>query len=293
MAAFFGKIGQINGSRSPLFFRSAAGSASLELIVITPFIVVLMAAIWDIRAYTAYRTDMAREIYAVAELLATRGDDEWTTTTKKRSAATNIMAAVANRLDDRSVGWVRAVVVTRLQDRAGPPVVEATNSQGRDCDAAVATADDPDTAWDDTATPWCEPIVRAEIALRTWGDQGACQNIQSRLPATGATFAADEMVLPYEDADPDGDGPLAAPTHDQWTSRSLTDAEWWVVVEVCSHFGRDANPNDNVDSPGLLLPGIERIGLGGTFFDARLTLYNRVAWGAIDRLDECNWEWCD
>lgn len=272
--------------------RIASGSASLELIIITPFLLVLMAAIWDIRAYTAYRTDVAREIYDTAELLASSGRVSWSVS-EKQDAAANVLLAVANRLDDRSVGWVRAIVITRLQDIAGPPVVEATNSEGRDCDASVATADDPDTVWDDTTAPWCEPRVHQEIGLQTWGDQGACANIASRLPAAGATFAANVPVLPHEDADPDGDGPATAPTHDQWVSRSLTDEEWWVVVEICSHFGRDANPNDGIDSPGLLLPGIEGLGLGANFFDARLTLYSRIAWGALERLDECHWEWCD
>ncbi len=272
--------------------RRNDGSASLELVLITPFLVVLMAAIWDIRAYTAYRTDVAREIYAIADLLAATGDGDWDAT-EKSDAAQNIVNAAAARLDNSSVGWLRAVVITRLQDDAGPPAVEATNSEGRDCDAAAAATDDPDTTWDDTTTPWCEPEVRWQIGRATWGDQGACANIASEMPAQGVAFAADEPVLPHEDADPDGNGPLPAPSADEWVSRSLQDDEWWVVVEVCSHFGRDANPNDGVSSPGLLLPGIERIGLGTAFFDARLTLRSRAAWGALDALDECEWEWCD
>ena len=46
------------------------GSAAVELVAILPFILVLTAAIWDIRAFTAYRTDVAREIYAVAQVIA-------------------------------------------------------------------------------------------------------------------------------------------------------------------------------------------------------------------------------
>ena len=272
--------------------RCDDGSATLELVLITPFVLVLMAAIWDIRAYTAHRTDLAREIYAVAEMLAAGGDADWTDA-EKAAASLNIVTAAAERLDDRSVGWLRAIVVTRLQDDAGPPAVEATNSEGRDCDAAADGVDDPDTTWDDTEAPWCEPEVRWQIGRQTWGDQGACANIASRLPAEGATFTTTQQVLPHENTDPDGTGPLAAPTHDEWVSRSLEDDEWWVVVETCSHFGRDANPNDGVASPGLILPGIENIGLGGAVFDARLTIYSRVAWGALDALDECAWDWCD
>ena len=44
------------------------------------------------------------------------------------------------------------------------------------------------------------------------GDQGACANIASRLPAEGATFTTTQQVLPHENTDPDGNGPLAAPT---------------------------------------------------------------------------------
>ena len=272
--------------------RRDDGSATLELVLITPFVLVLMAAIWDIRSYTAYRTDLAREMYAVAEMLAAAGDADWTNA-EQTAASLNIIRAAAARLDDSSVGWLRAVVVTRLQDDAGPPVVEATNSEGRDCDDAVDGVDDPDTAWDETVAPWCEPEVRWQIGREVWGDQGACANVASRLPAEGATFASTEQVLPHEGADPDGTGPLLAPTHDQWVSRALGEDEWWVVVETCSHFGRDADPNDGVSSASLILPGIENIGLGGNFFDARLAIYNRVAWGALDALDECAWEWCD
>ena len=271
---------------------SAQGSASLELVILTPFLLILMAFIWDVRAYTAYRTDMAREMYTIAELLAATGDDAWTDA-QKIAAAENIVDAIVDRLDDSSVGWVRAMIVTRRQDVPGPPVVEAINSDGRDCDAAAAGADDPNTAWDDTTAPWCEPQLHREIRLATWGDQGACVDIPSRLPAQGDVFTTTQQVLPNENADPDGDGPETAPSHDQWVSRSLRDDEWWVVVESCSHFGRDANPDDNVSSPGLILPGIENISNDGLFFDARLTLYNRIAWGAVDALDKCHWEWCD
>ena len=53
--------------------RTAAnGSATVELIVLVPFVLILLAAIWDLRAFIAYPTELARERYVVA---ATISDD--------------------------------------------------------------------------------------------------------------------------------------------------------------------------------------------------------------------------
>ena len=267
--------------------RSADGSAVFELVIVAPFLLVLAAAIWDIRAYTAFRTDLAREMYDIAEMLAATGDSSWTTA-QKNAAAQNIVDAATTRLDNSSVGWLRAVVVTRRMATSTPATVR--NAEGRDCDAAVELVDDTSTAWDDTEAPWCEPQVRRQIGRVAWGDEGGCATIPSDLPAAGAVFAPNQKVLPNEGADPDGDGPLPVPTHDQWVSRSFSANEWWVAVETCSHYGRDANPNDAVRSPGLIMPGLANLGI--EFFDVRFTIHRLAAWGAIDPIYACHWEWC-
>ena len=269
--------------------RSTDGSAVFELVIVAPFLLVLAAAIWDIRAYTVFRTDLAREMYDIAEMLATTGDRSWTTT-QKNAAARNIVNAATTRLDNSSVGWLRAVVVTRRRASATSTSTTASNAQGRDCNEAVSNADDTSTVWDDTEAPWCEPQVRRQIGRVAWGDEGGCAAIPSDLPAVGAVFAPNQKVLPNEGTDPDGDGPLPAPTHDQWVSRSFSANEWWVVVETCSHYGRDANPNDAVRSPGLIMPGLANLGID--FFDVRFTIHRLAAWGAIDPLNECHWAWC-
>ena len=193
-----------------------------------------MAAIWDIRSYTAYRTDLAREMYAVAEMLAAAGDADWTNA-EQTAASLNIIRAAAARLDDSSVGWLRAVVVTRLQDDAGPPVVEATNSEGRDCDDAVDGVDDPDTAWDETVAPWW----RAGSTVANWPGRSGATKAPVRMSPLGCQPRVRRSPAPNKCCrtkapTPDGTGPLLAPTHDQWVSRALGEDEWWVVVETCS-----------------------------------------------------------
>ena len=271
----------------------ASGSAAVELVAITPFVLLLMAATWDLRSFTAHRADLAREVYVVAELIANGAD--WNI-----AGVRNAIDAAMTRLSDDSAGWMRVLVVTREQDVAavaptpadpiGTPRVEATNNDGRDCDDAAATADDPNTAWDDTTAPWCEPAVRIEVQATagvdnqwSWQAGNGCANVPSQLPACAAPpcgFAADQAVLPEENADPDGPGPDTAPAASEWPSRNLADDEWWVVVETCSHFGGGT-------SQPFLAGGLFNFATDA--LNVSNTLYRRVVWGATADLGDCTW----
>ena len=253
------------------------GSAAVELVAITPFVVLLMAALWDIRAFTAFRTDIAREQNAVAELIA--GGEDWANAAAVGSAIHTAMT----RLSRHSAGTMRVVVVTRLRDVAGPPAVEATNSAGRDCD----------TAWDhdaDASTPdqlpWCEPMVLNDLrpnpdpsptaTVARWNGGGDCAALPSRMPAQGARFGASAPVLPQEGTAVGGTTPPAS----EWVSRSLTSAEGWVVVEICAHFGGGTEPG---------LTGGSFVNLGMRTLGMPTTMRRRVAWAALEPLNECGW----
>lgn len=257
--------------------RRHQGGAALELVAITPFVVLLMAAMLDIRGFTAFRTDIAREQYAVAELIA--GGHDWAT----EQVVGTVVRTAMNRLGQVSAGTMRVLVVTRLRDAAGPPVVEATNSAGRDCD----------TPWDhdsDTATPdqlpWCEPMVLNEIrpnpdpdataAVPRWNGGGDCAPIASTLPAEGAAFGASAPVLPQEGTAVKGATP---PPASEWLSRNLQPAEWWVVVDICAHYGGGGH---STWSGSLVNLGLGMLGMP-------TTLRRRVAWGALERLADCSW----
>ena len=199
-------------------------------------------------------------------------------------AVGGVVRAAMNRLSRSSAGTMRAVVVTRLRDAAGPPAVQAVNSAGRDCDTAWDHDGDTDTA---DRLPWCEPMVLNEVrpnpdpdstaAMPAWNGGGDCAALPSDLPAQGAAFGANAPVLPQEGTAVGGG---AAPAASEWISRSLQPAEWWVVVEICAHYGRGA---ESGFSGGAL------VNLGRRVLGMPTTMRRRVAWGALEPLDDCQW----
>ena len=112
-----------------LHLQGRRGSAAVEFIVLVPFILVLTAAIWDLRVFTAYRTDIAREIFVIAELIANGG--AWTSD----ASVENVIGAAAARLGETSAGVLHVAVVTR-----------------------ATTRHDGTTCIDDDQ--WCAPMVR-------------------------------------------------------------------------------------------------------------------------------------
>ena len=292
------------------------GSAAIELLAIIPFALLLMAAIVDLRAFAAHRTDIAREIYTVAEIVA--GAALWDATTAP-AALRKTMLAAATRLSGctaaelrnnnpcgHTAGWMRVAVVARPRDDPGDPTaspaeppVPANNTAGNPCNPAPPAT-----------PPFCEPNLLYEVDFNAtttgvqradWGgaaaDGNACAqtNADTRMPQPTANpptvdiydttrrFAEEQQVLPNEDADPDGDGPAPAPAPSAWVSRTLNSDEWWAVVEVCTHFG------GGTSTPGLFAGGMA--GFAMDAFDAAGSgaWRRRVAWGAHETLDDCTW----
>ena len=226
------------------------GSAAIEFVVLLPFILVLTAAIWDLRVFTAYRTDVAREVFVVAELIA--NGSEWVST----NSVDNVIETAAARLGETSAGVLHVAVVTRGTVRH---------------DGSACTDDDA----------WCAPRVAKAFYDRAFpSGAGDCQNFTRTLPDEGDYFAADALVLPFENADPDRDGPRVAPTVDAWVSRNMQPEEWWVIVDSCSHFGEGPRPR---------LIGQRFMNLGLAWLDVSPIMQKRSAWGATDDFSDCSW----
>ena len=231
--------------------RRVLGSATVELVFVVPFVLITLAAVWDLRTYIGYRTDLAREMYVVAEAIA---DDP--------TGAPPFEVAIGRaeaRLRGSSVsGSIRAAVIVRGTQRA----------DSTPC---------PDGAW-------CPPVVTArwpamlDDSAGTWtrDDDGACRVGGSSLPAPGAHFGPGQRVLPNEGTDPDGDGPDSALPEADWVSRNLRDAEWWVVVDTCF------DPR-----PGLFIGRLAN--MAERMLDTSFALRKRAAWGSVHDRTDCDW----
>ena len=169
-----------------------------------PFILIIMALVWDLREFISHRTALAREMFVVAELIASE-----TATNPIESVITR----VTRRLAQYGAGTVSVAVVTRGNQRAG----------GEPCD-------------DDTA--WCLPMVvnggtAAWSAARanTLAGGGDCSDLTRSLPRRGSHFEKGQPVLPNE-----GQGAAGSPTSESmWISRRMRPEEWWVVIDSCLH----------------------------------------------------------
>lgn len=173
------------------------GSALVELIAVTPFVLLLLAGIWDIREFVAHRTQLAREIYGVAQAIAAE---------PLTQPVEGAVAAFQTRLMAKSkAGRIRVAIVKRGTRRH---------------DGSACT---------DTEL-WCAPQVAtiwpttAQDAAWKVGNQPSRCDTPDGLPAPGARFGADAPVLPHEDT---------GRSVETWASRNIGPTTWWVVVDVC------------------------------------------------------------
>ena len=187
---------------------------------------------------------------------------------------------------------MRVAVIARARDDPGDasatppePAVPATNSAGALCNPTAGTP------------PFCEPVMLFEVDFDAatagvqraqWGgtaaDGNLCATTQSGMPANAGTqFGRDDVVLPNEDGDPDGDGPESAPAASEWTSRNLDDDEWWAVVEVCTHFA------GGTSTPGLFQGGMAGLAVETLDVSGSGAYPRRVAWGSLDAVADCTW----
>lgn len=241
-----GRCRYVPGRRNP-----AAGSATVELVFIVPFVLITLAAVWDLRQYISYRTELAREMYVVAEAVADQPGGPV-------PFGHAIGEAVLRLQENARAGVVQAAVVVRGTQRP----------DGSDCP--------PDE--------WCLPRVSAawptpgDSTAGRWSDAGgnACAAVANPLPAAGEHFESEQKLLPHEGADPDADGPRAAPAEEDWISRTLSETEWWVVVDTC------VDPQ-----PGLFIGRMTNAAAG--MLDTSFALRRRAVWGSIHDRADCDW----
>ena len=145
-----------SNTRDPALARRSrmGGSAAVEFIVMAPFILAMMLLIWNLRQYTAYRTDVVREMYVAAELIANETGS---------SASDNPIPIVVERVMDKlgngGSGTIDVALITRGDRRL-----------------ATATVPHPDCA---TPGEWCLPRVALKwpphlSGLGTWDGGGDC-----------------------------------------------------------------------------------------------------------------------
>ena len=225
------------------------GSATVELVLVVPFVFILLAAIWDLRQHIAFRTELAREMYAVAEAIS----DDRLGVSPLESAAAAVEDRFGNRTDS---GLVRVVVVGRGTQRP----------DGTAC---------PDPGWCPPAVLVAWPATATDTA-GTWADadgNNACMPPNGTLPAAGVHFGAGERVLPYEGVAPGGGTPPAEAT---WVSRNLSAREWWVVVDACIE-----------PESGLFLGRFRTV--YQAMLDTSFVWHRRAVWRSIHDRRDCDW----
>ena len=178
----------------------AGGSATLEFLGMMPFMLILMALVWDLNEYASNRTELARSTYVLTEMIANHTDG---------NPIEGLVGPFKDRMAEGSAGAVRVAVVTR--------------------GAAQGECDDENG--------WCRPMValrwppQAQAELGEWGGGGDCAGGDSAFPARlalpreGTEFSAAQKVLPNEGA--------SGADEPDWLSRNLTPEDWLVLLDVC------------------------------------------------------------
>ena len=252
----------LSGARTA--WTDARGSAAVEFVLMAPFVLIISAVVWDLRAYVSHRTDLAREVYVLAEVIADQADLAPNPNPIQRTNDPNapgLLDAFIERFSARGAGTLDIAVVVR----------GSTDRGASNC------AD---------ATAWCPPEVLRRwpttAADGVWDGGGDCAPSASTLPAEGDEFPADACVLPNEDGGADGNlvcGDEATATEETWISRQMNPQGWWVVVDICLH------PGPGVFTGPLIAAGMNALDFGS--FTSRA----RGAWRSIHDRSVC--DWCD
>ena len=245
--------------------RGARGSAAVEFVLMAPFVLIISAFVWDLRAYVSHRTDLAREVYVLGEVIADQADLAPNPSPLQRSsnpAAPGLIDAFIERFSARGAGTLDIAIVVR----------GATDRGTSNCSAGPPA--------------WCPP----EVLLRwpetpsdgVWDGGGDCAPSASTLPDEGDAFPAGACVLPNEDGGADGNlvcGDDGTATEETWVSRQMNERGWWVVVDICLH------PGPGTFTGPLIAAGMNVLDFGG------FTSHARGAWRSIHDRSVC--EWCD
>ena len=230
--------------------RRAGGSATVEFVVMVPFILAMMALVWDLRDYVSFRTELAREMFVVAEMIANAPGG---------NPIDGVMQQARNKLAANGAGTITIAVVTRGEQRWGGSSEPCT-------DAAAWCLPRVASVW--PATPEAGRFGAADRIT-------ACATARSGLPTPDAHFSQGQVVLPNESPQ-DAETP---PREQDWVSRNMRPAEWWVVIDSCFR------PN-----PGLVFGRL--VNLTMDLFDVSgegFILRKRAAWGSVHDRADCAW----
>ena len=248
------------GARPARARHDAAGSATIEFVFLAPFILLTMALVWDLREYVSYHTEIAREMYVAAELIANETDMHPVT---GDGPVDEVMRRAMEKLAPVGAGTIAVAVITR----GTVPVGASTtcNLPGDTCLPMVQTA------WPPVADPDRGTWLDIDSTMAPGGD---CATFPPLLPSPGGHFAAELPVLPNE-VPPNATPP---PAQEDWLSRNMRLQEWWVVVDSCLH------PDGGLFG-GFVLKGLQFFDISGSAF----VLRKRAAWGSVHDLSTCNW----
>ena len=236
----------------------AVGSAAVEFAMMAVPVLMVAGFVWDMRAYISHRTDLAREVYVIAEVVA--------------AAAANPLVRSSDPNDQRLVD----AFIERFARRGAGSLDVAV--VGR---AALRRDSSPCPVPDGTAATWCPPRVAvrwppaASPADGLWPDArqrleagGLCAPSPSALPAESDNFGAAVPMLPNE---------ATTANEADWLSRRMLAEEWWVVVDVCLHPG-----------PGVFTGPLIEAGHSVLNFGSYTTRF-RAAWRSIHEAGNCDW----
>ncbi len=241
-----------------------------------PFVLIMMGLIWDLREYVSHRTELAREMYVVAEVIANEVGPSTLGAGNENIAIEAVIKQAKETLEGRGAGGVRS---TGSAGRISVALVVRGDRQD-----PAAAAPHPDCSLD---TNWCLPRIShrwppvGEPEKGRWNGGGDCNSSTQvldhpsmELPDKGKHFPVDRRVLPNEIPT----DVLPPPTHDEWLSRNLRQQEWWVLVDTCFH-------SDAGLFGGMVLRGLDFFNVA----DAAPVLRRRAAWGSVHDYSDCNW----
>lgn len=232
-----------------------------------PLVLILSAFVWDLRAFLAHRTDLVREVYVIAEVVAGETDQNPLRRTDD-PANPRLIDAFMERFATRGAGSLDIAVVVR----------GARRRDGTEC------PDDPDG----TAARWCPPTVAVRWPPATDPADGLWQDAHSRLPLGGGGECVQRPPhfpppLPREGDPFDETQAMLAneaavgANEADWISRRMGEQEWWVVIDVCLH------PGPGVFTGPLIRAGMEAMDFSS--FTSRLT----ATWRSIHNREICTW----
>ena len=256
--------------------RRESGSAALEFIVMVPFVLVMMGLIWDLREYTSHRTELAREMYVVAEVIANEAGPH-----SGVSPIEGVVGQAIEALGHRGAGNVRNGLRARSAGRISVAVIVRGDRRPGDSVGNPACRDEDIPCLPRLADIWPPKSPAAEAAKGTWNGGGDCARSEQvlsdpiqALPDVGDHFPQGQPVLPNEV--PENGSP--PPLEEIWPSRNLRLQEWWVLVDTCFH-------SDPGLFGGMALRGLEFFDVS----DSSFVIRRRAAWGSVHDYSDCNW----